>query len=81
MEICALGCFPNELLERNILCGTSGGGSSMPFAGLDNNEPGEQRWEGAHGSQRMECAVERVLRHGLRVPLVTSISAGLSPDF
>ena len=53
----------------------------MPFSGLDNNEPGEQRWEGAHGSQRMECAAERVLRQGLRVPLVISISAGLSPDF
>lgn len=81
MEICAFGYFPNEILERNILCSTSGGGSSMPFAGLDNNEPGEQRWEGAHGSQRMECAVERVLRHDLRVPLVISINAGLSPDF
>lgn len=81
MEICALSCFPSELLEINILCGTSGGGSSMLFVCLDNDEPGEQCWEGAHGSQRMDCAVERVLQHNLRVPSVISISAGLSPDF
>lgn len=81
MEICALSCFPNELLERNILCGTSGGGSSMPFSCQDNDESGEQCWEGAHGNQRMDCAVKRVLRHDLRVPPVISISTGLSPDF
>lgn len=80
MEIRALGCFPNELLERNTLCGTSGG-SSMPFACLDNDEPGEQCWEGTHGNKRVECAVERVLRHDLRAPSVISIGAGLSPDF
>ena len=72
MGIRALGCFANELPKRNLLCGTSGGCTSVSFAGLDNDEPGEQYWEGAHWKQRMECAVGRVLWHHLKVPAVIS---------
>lgn len=48
--------------------------------GLDNDELGEQYWDGAHWNRRTECAVGRVLRYHLNVPVVLSNRAGISPE-